>query len=312
MSDIRERALLVKVSTAKFGTQRKDQAATRQTADDQNAEKASVSVTKSLIPKNNPQLKALVRQMSAVSNLFRFMTGPWDENFRIISAKKYGKLREALDAHLMTVEELKDDLRQALPTILADAPRHLGNMYDENQYPDIDTIIDAFRITIDTEVIPDRSKHILVGLDDDRVEKLISDANSKDNQRAKELHTHTHGVVSDALTNMISSLENFGDGIENSNRTKTFRDTLVSNMADVADVLKGLNISNDPALDKLADDIIDNLTSASAPILRGDKIKGDNRTAEMIEKDAADLRKEISGKAKEIADDLDGVFGIAS
>ena len=45
MSDIRERALLVKVSTAKFGTQRKDQAATRQTADDQNAEKASVSVT---------------------------------------------------------------------------------------------------------------------------------------------------------------------------------------------------------------------------------------------------------------------------
>lgn len=312
-SDLRERALLVKLSTSKFGTQRKDQDATSQTANDQNATKASVTVTKSLIPKDCPELKALVKEMAAVSNIFRMLTGPWDENgFRIIAGTAFAALQETIEGYTLKIDSLKEDLRKAMPQIIADAPRHLGLMFDASQYPPIGEIVDSFNIVFDIETIPDRSDVLQIGLDQDRIDRLVKDATAKDVQRTKDLTVHTHTVVSEAISGMIDSLDNFGDEIENSKRTKTFRDTMVTNIENVTSTLKGLNITGDPALDALADNITAKLTKISAPALRGDKIKGDNRTAVMIEKDAADLREAVSKSAKQISEDLDGVFGIAS
>lgn len=269
-------------------------------------------MTKSLIPSDTPELKAIVRLMGVISNVYRFHTGPWDEAYRIISGVKFAELRETIDQLTLELDQEKENLRKAMPRILADAPRKLGTMFDASQYPSIDEIIDAYSVTFETEVIPDRSKNIMIGLDNDRVEKLIDDANAKDVRRTQELAEHTHGVVASALSGMIESLNSYGVEIEDSKRTKTFRDTMVTNIADIADVIKGLNITGDAAQDALADTIKAKLTSVSAAVLRGDKVKGDNRTPEMIEKDAADMRKTISADAKVLFDDLDGIYGIAS
>jgi len=314
-SDLRERALLVKLTTKKFGINKKDRDATEETAIAQKADIKSTAVVKQIIPKQNAQYKALTSFMDKMTNTFRAMTGEWDGDWRIVSGKGYGSVKEFTEECTMKIESLKEDFRKALPDIMTKLPQDhvgLGKMYDARNYPEIDEIVGSFKVIFDTDVIPERSNNLMIGLDDDRIEKLITDANAKDVQRTKDLNAHTHGRVSKALTGMIESLDNFGDEIENSKRTKTFRDTLVSNMADVADVLKGLNIAGDPAMDKLADDITAKLTKVDAPALRGAKVKGDNRTPEMIEQDASALRKEVSEKAKEIADDLDGVFGIAS
>ena len=311
-SDLRQRALLVKLTTKRFGISKKDQSATTETAVAQSASESSVSVVKQTIPRNNPQYKALDKFMSKSTNAFRNMCGEWDGDWKIISGPGFGPLNEFVDNVKMEVERLKVELRKALPSILANAPRELGKMYDARDYPEVDVIIDAFQVVFDSDIIPERSNNLMIGLDDERIEKLVTEANAKDVQRTKDLNAHTHGRVSEALNGMIESLDTFGEDIDNSKRTRTFRDTLVSNMADVADVLKGLNIGGDPALDKLADDITAKLTKVDAPALRGAKVKGDNRTPEMIEKDASDLRKEVSDRAKELANDLDGVFGIAS
>ena len=314
-SDLRQRALLVKLNTKRFGISKKDKTATMDAADANNANVSSMSVVKQIIPKKNPAYNALDSYMSKMTNAFRKLTGEWDGEWRIVSGQGFGAVNEFVDNIKMEIERLKEDLRKAMPQILADAPRDhvgLGKMYDAADYPEIDVIIDAFQVVFDSDIIPERSNNLMIGLDDARIEKLVTEANAKDVQRTKDLNAHTHGRVSEALSGMIESLDTFGDEIDNSKRTRTFRDTLVSNMADVADVLKGLNIGGDPALDKLADDITAKLTKVDAPALRGAKVKGDNRTPEMIDKDASDLRKKVSGRAKELVNDLEGVFGIAS
>jgi hypothetical protein len=80
-------------------------------------------------------------------------------------------------------------------------------------------------------------------------------------------------------------------------------------MAALADTLPGLNVTGDPALDKLAKDIAAKLTVINAAELRGDKVKGDNRSKERVEAEAASKREETADAAAEILNDLDGIFG---
>ena len=59
----------------------------------------------------------------------------------------------------------------------------------------------------------------------------------------------------------------------------------------------------------MAKKIAAKLATVEASELRGDKIKGDTRTDARREADAATKREEVAEYAKEILDDLDGVFG---
>ena len=60
-----------------------------------------------------------------------------------------------------------------------------------------------------------------------------------------------------------------GDGIK---ATGTFHDTLVSNVTELADILPGLNLAQDPALDAMARRLREDLASVDADTLRADPI----------------------------------------
>ena len=108
---------------------------------------------------------------------------------------------------------------------------------------------------------------------------------------------------------MIDALKTYGDALPDTKRTSTFRDSLVKRMAALADTLPALNIMGCPKLDKLAKDIAAELTVVSSAELRGDAVKGDNKSAERAEAEASNKREATVKAAENILSDLDGVFG---
>ena len=306
--DIRKRAILVKVKTSILGTQKKDQEATTKAALDHNANRDQIFVGKSIINNKNPLFKMIVKIRGLIRNTHLTSTGPWDDDWRVLTTKKYGSYRQVIEDLFAQAWEAVDEFIKYYEDIKAEAKINLGDLYDESLYPSADHLRASFSFELETEVLPDRANTIL-DLDKARTDKIIADAQALDNKRVETLTDHTHKVVREELEGMVAALAEFGDAIPDTKRTRTFRDSLTKRMAALADTLPGLNITGDVKLDKLAKKIAAKLTIADAAELRGDKKKGDNRTDARREAEAATKREEVSDDAKKILDDLDGVFG---
>ena len=154
-------------------------------------------------------------------------TGPWDDTgYRIITTKRYANWRQTLEDLIAEFETAVSDFVAAYADLKIEAKANLGDLYDEDLYPDGDEIRAAFSCQLFTEVIPDRGSTIL-DLDKARTDKIIADATALDKTRTKMLADHTHKIVRDELEGMIEALGEFGDGIEGSKtaRTRTFRDS---------------------------------------------------------------------------------------
>jgi len=308
---LREKAILVKVSTAMFGTQKKDREATQIAADTHRAAADQVAVVKSIINRKNPLFKKIDRVRGVLRNTHLATTGVWDDNFRIITTKKYAQWRETMDELVVKFDEAVADFVTALPQIKAEARENLGDLWDDDLIPDADKVRRSFYIDLETEVMPDRNNTIL-DLDQARTDQIIADANAADQKRIKALAEDTHNRVRNELEGMVEALRSFGDDLPDTKRTKTFRDSLIKRMAAMADTLPGLNVTGDPKLEKLAQDIAGQLTLISPADLRGDKVTGDNRTKAQIEAAAATKREETANAAQALVDDLDGIFGDAA
>jgi hypothetical protein len=309
--NLRERAILVRVSTSMFGTQKKDKDATNATATQYGAAADQVAVTKSIINRKNPLFKKIDRIKGLIRNTHLAQTGVWDDNFRIIATKKYSTWRSVMDELIINFDNAVDDFIKSLPDIIAEAKDNLGSLYDASLIPSAEEVREAFNVAMETEVLPDRG-NVVMDLDKAQVDGIVAAANAADQKRLKTLGEETHAAVRKELETMVEALRAFGNDLPDTKRTRTFRDSLVKRMAKLADTLPGLNVTGDPKLDKLAQDIAAKLTVINAAELRGDKVTGDNRPVERIEAEAATKREETANAAAEILNDLDGVFGNAA
>jgi len=306
--DLRQRAILVKVNTSLFGTQKKDKDATASTADQYGASVDQVAVTKSIINRKNPLFKNIDKIKGQIRNSHLAMTGCWNDDFRIITTPKYTMWRSTMDELISDFNDAVDQFVRARSDIIAEAQDNLGTLYDPSLIPTADEMREAFFAGVETEVLPDRGNAML-DLDKAQMDRIVADANAADQQRIETLATETHDKVRKELENMIDALKTYGDALPDTKRTSTFRDSLVKRMAALADTLPALNITGCPKLDKLAKDIAAELTVVSSAELRGDAVKGDNRPAERAEAEASTKREATVKAAENILADLDGVFG---
>jgi len=309
--NLREHAILVRFTASKWGISRKDAERTEAAARQYDSNTNMVALTKNLIDPKNPLYKAIAKNIGLAGNTFRAMAGPWDKSsggFWIISTKGYPKLQSVMLEFEQINDELVEDFIKALPMILAEAQQAAGQLYDPALIPTPSEIRDAFTFEFETEVLPDRGNTIL-DLDEKRAAMIRDDAEAKANKQLADLSAYTHEVLRDKLTDVVTNMREFGDEIDGSKRTRSFKNSLVQNMRDLCDLLPALNVQGNPKMDKLAQDIAAKLAINSADDLRGNKVKGDKRSDEAREAEAATLRENTADAAQDMLDNLAGVFG---
>ena len=312
--DIRKTAILVKVSTTKWGIVRQDKDVGDKAAADNSANPDLVKAMKSLISDKTPIWKEVKRAFNAVTSAHLASTGCWGNGskgeFRIITCAAFGDYRATID-HLKSVamEKADDFAFNHYEALRRDAEqRHtgLGDMFDASLYPSAQEVRDCFTITPDQEMLAEDGSHLMLALSQSQQQAIGDSAKAREASRHKALAEETQKLVSTELSKVIEAVSTYGD--EGVKRPKNFGNTLISRVSELVQVIKATNITQNPDIDALAMKMENKLTKVTVDDLRG-KVKGDKRSEAIKEAEASKLRSELADSAKDIAADLDGIFG---
>jgi hypothetical protein len=182
-----------------------------------------------------------------------FMTLPWDDNgYRVLPAAVYmdhtGRMR-ALSNRFATAV---DALAQQFSQLVEQAKLRLGSLFREEDYPLAAELRAKFAFETKVMPLPDAGdfRVTLGDAEKERIKRQIAAAVEASLQvGSRELWQRLY----EAVTHMAERLTAYKvteEGVEH-----PFRDSIVTNMVRLVDVLPKLNVTHDPELERLAEQV---------------------------------------------------------
>jgi hypothetical protein len=179
---------------------------------------------------------------------------------RLILVGELMTLRPQLDAAIRKFADLADESAGRYDVWVDMARRERNGLFRDHDYRGRDHFRSRFSLSIQFLPVPDES-HIVCQLADDDVRLLREGVTL---QVADALESGRRDVldrIADPLRRMVERL---------SDPEAIFRDSLVSNLRDIADALPSLNLTGDPAISAIGADVA-RLGSEDPERLRDDK-----------------------------------------
>jgi hypothetical protein len=254
-----ERALLASLRTKAWTGRKKDKTVTAEVTGRYHAEDRAASVTKKLI--ECEEFDAVMSVISKAGETHRSLTLPWLDGPkgapRILAVEAYPKYTNTMRDHC---EALEAGVR-AFAAVYPEARRAaqhglLGKMWDEEDYPD--EIESRFAIKTSLSPVPD-ARDWRVALGDEDVAILRADVEAQAQEAmtaaARDAYERVAAVVGKMAATLRAYQPQNGDATGDRRkgpRKGSFKDTLISNVSDLAEILPLLNVTRDPALDAIA------------------------------------------------------------
>lgn len=283
MSDIHlitERAMIVSLSISRWEGYRLDKEASRKVTEENGAASDAARVNKHLVPKE--ALADVVAAANAIRDFVYSNTLPWrDQGGRLLSRRlymtfieQYERLRQKFD------DAVTDFLNNKYPVAKERAAFRMGELFNPADYPSASELRYRFRVSLDIEAIatPNDFRVQLDAAHVERVRKSMEDAALRRVQNAQ----------ADVWKRLIEKVGNYAERLATPDAV--FRDSLVGNIEDLLEMIPGLNVLDDPDIERTRQEISQKLVGHSAKDIRSDPA----------------LRQELSGEAKAIVDKMSG------
>jgi hypothetical protein len=198
--------------------------------------------------------KALLEPISKLTARVRefhyCMTLSWsDSGARILPAKLFMDYTTRLRGYKSEFETLVKNMLQYYPAEVQAARVRLGTMYNPGDYPEAWELGDRFSINVEFTPVPDGSD-FRVELGDEAQAELRASVTQAVAERQAGAVKATYGRIRDVVSKIEERLS-IPDAI--------FKDTLVTNAIELCQVLDGLNITDDPTITALCQDMRDHL-----------------------------------------------------
>lgn len=164
------------------------------------------------------------------------------------------------------------------------AKKALNGLYDESIYPSEKKLRSRFNFEVTMLPVPDAG-HVMLDLATAEVTKAVRASTEKAMKEATAL------ALKDAWTRLHEVTQNMAAALSDPDRR--FHDTLVGNVKELCDVLPALNITDDPELEQMGQDVKKALTKFGPQALRDDEDKRAataKKARELAEKMAAYMR----------------------
>jgi len=195
------------------------------------------------------------------------VTLPWrDSGDRILSSAGYFQYSETMRRIQQEWETAVDTFCANYPQFVQDARVKLNGLFNEADYPKLAEIRGKFSFKFEVLPVP-AADDFRVNLGDaeiTRIKTQIADAAEQQMQRAmRDVWQRMHDVIA-AMSDRLKVFKRNPDG----STEHPFRDTLVSNITDLLDIIPVLNLTSDPAITQFADEMRAGLTKYSAQQLR--------------------------------------------
>ena len=245
------RAMLCALCISSWSARKHDPDASEEIAISHGAQADSGRYNKLLLPKE--ALANIQKVISEARQEHYFITLPWDDNgYRVLPAAAYldhaNKMRDLSNRF----ESVVEDLAGQFLTLVQQARIRLGGLFREHDYPSPTELRAKFSFETRVMPLPDAGDFRVVLGDEekDRIRRQITTAVQASLQvGSRELWFRLYEAVQH-LGERLANYRVTEQGVEH-----PFRDTVVTNLVKLIDVLPKLNITGDPELERMASQV---------------------------------------------------------
>ena len=205
------------------------------------------------------------------------MTLPWDDNgYRVLPAAAYMDHTERMRQLSNRFTPAIDTLTQQFGQLVEEARVRLGGLFRSEDYPAPEELRSKFSFETKVMPLPDAGDfRVTLGDDEkERIKRQITAAVEASLQVAsRELWQRLYEAVSH-LAERLQAYKVTGDGIEH-----PFRDSVVTNLVKLVDVLPKLNVTGDPELERLAAEVRSSLLVDPQELRKSESVRSETAKA---------------------------------
>jgi len=286
------KAVLVAVNISQWTARKLDRKVTDKVNRENNATDDAGRYNKLLIA--GEHLAELTSMVSKARALHYMMTQPWaDEGPRILPNALFHKFSEEFRVMKRDFAEAADKFASAYPGFIEQRKVELNGLFDEKDYPSPSEIRSKFNLDLTILPFPDAAD-FRSELDDDTVAEIRAQLQTTTANVVDGAMQHTVERIVEAVGHMAKKLAEFKPSAGKGDKAEgVFRDSLVENVRQLAELLPAFNLTGDPRFDEIAKRIKSELCVEDAKDLR--------------END--DVREAVQKSADEIVAAVQGIFG---
>jgi hypothetical protein len=226
-------------------------------------------------------LKAVNDVALAARKYHAMSTLPWsDDGPRLVPMKIWLDYNKKMHDYKAEFNDRVADFLDIYPTLVTEAKNNLGDLFDIDDYPHPSIAVTKFNFAFTYAPVP-TSGDFRLDADAAAVEEVRSSYEAAFNDRLTEAMREPFRRVKDMLTYMVEKLEPAEEG-----KVKRYHDSLVDNATELLDLLAGFNISGDPELTRIENQLRSALTGVDINDIRKDEF----------------VRADVQGQLKEILD----------
>lgn len=243
MKNLSEKALLANLTISQWTARKYDQKISRQVEQDNNAHNAG-RYSKILI---SDEIMKDIQKISSAARIFLYEnTLPWgDDGFRLLPATNYLEFMTDFKKFKSEFEIATNKLITQYPQLKEEAKKRLNGMFQEKDYPEVEKLKEKFSIDISFMPISDITDFRL-NLSQGEVDKIKIKMEEEISSRITETTKSIWFRIKEAISHMIERL---------SEKDAIFRDTLITNIQDLVNILPRLNFTNDPAINAIIENM---------------------------------------------------------
>jgi len=262
--DITGKAMLVNFKVSLWTAAKQDKNLSNESADLHKADRTLIRTTRSLLEKSALEE---VRKVASRARTDHYQyTLPWlDDGSRILSAPGFLKYAEIMRAHQDKFDQAVNEFVRQYPDLVDDARRRLNGLFNPAEYPDVSDMKQRFGIGFNLLPFPD-ARDFRVDLNQADVELIRRNIEASTQAAIAEANRDIWNRAAIVVSHMVEKLR--GYVVTTEGISHPFRDTLVTNIEELVNLIPLLNITEDAEIARLATTMQAELTRNSAETLR--------------------------------------------
>ncbi len=259
--DLNRDAMLVSLRISAWSGRLYDREASDHVATHHDASSTAGRYNKRLLPK--AALAALNATMSETRTQHYAQSLPWDDKgSRLLTVENYEHYTGIMDALRERLVRQRARFIEDFDDYVEQARLDLGKLFRIEDYPSKDRLRDRFSIRYRITPVPD-SDHFIARLASDDTDRVKRDIERHMEEQLHDAVGDLYRRLAEAVERVSERLNEDGDG-----KPLVFRDTMISNIRDLVDVVPRLNIFGDHRLASLCEEVKERIASVEPGSLR--------------------------------------------
>lgn len=258
-------ALLVELSISTWTGRKLDKRASQEIETKNLSHNGVANVNKKLLG-NCAELQAVQKFVANARNRHYSMTMPWsDLGMRLVTTQQYFKYNEVMTALEQEFHRLVNLFLDSYDWEISQAQAKLGLMFNIDDYPTLESLRGKFSFRLSSVPLPDAG--------DFRI-----DIGNEALKQVKEQYQHYYtdqlqSAMNDVWQRTFKALTKMSERLDYADKDtkKVFRDTLVSNVVDVVELLDVCNVTGDTHMTAMRDKLDNALRGVTPEGLREDE-----------------------------------------